>query len=282
MQKEHFYSVVRFYAPSVESGYSSGATATMSRTRSQHTLDHRQRRLQQHDGGGGGGGGGGGEGGGTILPGVHTSSSGEDSYGSGSRPHSIYGTYNGRSAAAAAGTRTARGGRSGRYDDYDDYDSPPPPPERAGATGPPRPLPPPPLPPAARSKTASGHLASGHRTSSYTRDYIKNLPPTGASAAAPGTQHHSRSAPRDPRDPRDPSPPTSGGGRTSGYEHSSFSSQSSEKSDPPAFTALPTSRSHGHLYRENSRWEKHENVQFQLIFFFGMAFCPLKMQLLSY
>ncbi len=97
--------------------------------------------------------------------------------------------------------------------------------------------PPPPLPPASRTPKAAAASAAPH--SSYTRDYIKNLPPSSSPS-------------RRPPIPRDSSP--SNGGRTSGYEHSSFSSQSSEKSDPPAFTALPSSRSHGALYRENSKW----------------------------
>lgn len=74
------------YAPSVESGYASSAAAVgMSRTRSHHQL-----QGHHHNG----------------HPNQNTSSSGEDSYGSGSRPHSraAYGTYNGRGARTANGT----------------------------------------------------------------------------------------------------------------------------------------------------------------------------------
>ena len=65
---------------------------------------------------------------------------------------------------------------------------------------------------------------------SYTREYVRNLPPTGG---VTGAARKSRS-----NSLRDPSP----SGRSS-YDHSSYSSQSSDKSDPPAFSILPTSRS---------------------------------------
>ncbi|XP_059096347.1 ensconsin-like isoform X2 [Tigriopus californicus] len=139
------------YAASNSSGYSS---ASMARTRSHHQLSQ---------------------------------SSGEDSYGSTSRPPSrggmgTYGTYGARGRMQRSQT--------GYEDDYDEIEP---------------------------------------KKTSYTREYIKNLPPTNSTP---------RGRMARPNRLREPSP----AGRAS-FEHNSYSSQSSEKSDPPAFTVLHTSKS---------------------------------------
>ena len=161
------------YAGSNESGYSS-STMQMNRTRSHHQLGN---------------------------------SSGEDSYGSTSRPASRdYNTY----APHRRGSHPHKGVRRIGYDDEDDDDY-----------ANPRPA----------NKT------------SYTREYVRNLPPTTSpSHALPpkggrrGGGVANRTTGSRPQAGGDSSP----SGRSS-FEHSSFSSQSSEP-------GLPPSRSHSQLY----------------------------------
>ena len=98
--------------------------------------------------------------------------------------------------------------------------------------------------------TYAGHH-SGQRKNSYTREYVRNLPPASASSAANGGGRGRLARSRHVRD-------SSPSGRSSNYaDHSSYSSQSSDKSDPPAFTVLPTSRSHGQIYSEANRGERN-------------------------
>ena len=81
-----------------------------------------------------------------------------------------------------------------------------------------------------------------HRNRTYTREYVRNLPPPSGGR---GRSLHRNGA---GGGPRDLSPSTT----RSSYEHSSYSSQSSEKSDPPPpgrpLHAFTTSRSHHDLY----------------------------------
>ena len=153
----------RGYAPSNESGYSS---SSMARTRSHHQLSHH--------------------------------SSGEDSYGSSSRPPS-----RGGMPPSSAHNYATYGGRSGRsrssYNahDYQDEEYSPP----------------------------------GSRKASYTHEYVRNLPPTATSTTPRGRMARSGRN-------RDSSPSMRGS-----YDHSSYSSQSSDKSDP----YMPTSKSHQQL-----------------------------------
>lgn len=139
-------------------------------------------------------------------------SSGEDSYGSSSRPPSTYDTYSrtdvnlNRSHSHLYGSRNVNSNGNGGVlnPDWVDVESPASPP--------------------------------GNRKTSYTREYVRNLPSTVASSVASAPAARGRLSRRQ----RDTSP-----GRTS-YEHSSYSSQSSDKSEngtnqqQPAFSVIPT------------------------------------------
>ena len=85
---------------------------------------------------------------------------------------------------------------------------------------------------------------------SYTREYVRNLPPATAPPRGrlPPPSSSSSRGRRTRRDIASPPPPPPL--HRSGYEHSSFSSQSSERSsnEPPPFGVLSTSRSQGQIY----------------------------------
>lgn len=136
-------------------------------------------------------------------------SSGEDSYGSSSRPPSRGGlppaSVNNNNNYATYGGRSRRARSSYDVDIPDDEYSPP-----------------------------------GSRKTSYTYEYVRNLPPTTTATTPRGRLARSSRL-------RDSSPST-----RSSYDPSSYSSQSSDKSDP----YMTASRSHHHL---GSAYGGHSN-----------------------